>query len=203
MKKGFTLVEVVIAIALTGVLFIAIFGIYFAIQKSMKNQTRYSSKSTEVMNLVYQISNDLNNLVEQKWNTKVVFTAKKEIISGKRVDSIDFTRADLYQRLGRSTVYDVSYHGMPDTQTGETILIRRENAFFMPGDRKTGVYYPVIRGFEEFTLEFSLNGTDWEDEWEYTAKSRLPKLIRVNIKWKEGEMERSFSQVIKPPILWY
>lgn len=201
--RGFTLVEVIISITLAGVLFLSVFGVYFAIQKSMAGQNKASSRSLRVMRLLNQVSNDLNNLIEQKWNTKIVFTAKKNNVSGVRIDSIDFTRTSIYSGFGKSSVYDVSYFGYYDPEKDSVAVIRRENAFYNCKERKDGLFYPVIDGITEFRFEFSLNGTDWEDGWDYTSKKRLPKLIKVTVKWEEAGKEQNFSMTVKPPLLWY
>lgn len=202
-SKAFTLVEVIIALSLAGILFLSVFGIYFAIQRSMSDQNKDSSQSLKVMRFLDQLSNDLNNMIEQKWDTKIVFSAKKNIISGVRIDSIDFTRTSTYSGLGQSSVYDVSYFGYQDYESDQLLIIRRENSFFNYKNRKNGIFYPVADGIREFRLEFSLNGTDWEDEWDYTIKKRLPKLVKVTVKWEEGSSEKEFSMTVKPPLLWY
>lgn len=204
LKRGFTLIEILIVMGLLGVLFGILFGTHLQVRKLLADQSIASNNSNEVLAFMKTLSADLHNLVYKKWQTKQLFIATKDIVGGKRIDNLLFTTGRLYNNPAslQTQVHNVSYFG-DTTKNGSIQIFRREDVFADPNNPGQGFAVPMAGNIEEFSVQFSQGGTNWEDEWDFAIKQVMPRYIRCTLRWKERDQERSFSFEVRPPLLWY
>lgn len=201
-RGGFTLIEVLIVLMLMTLLFGAMFGTYIQIRDLIQTQSNASNRSEKIMHVVRTLTLDIRNLRHEKWNEEQIFRARKEVIGGSRIDRLSlpsgriFANASTYQ----TNAFQVSWFGETDTDTGEVTIYRQETMF--PQTAGSGIPVSMAEGVKKFQIEFSLNGRDYFDEWDYSLRKTMPRLIRVTIEWEENRQTRKYTFELRPPVLW-
>ncbi|MDH4200893.1 MAG: GspJ family type II secretion system protein [Spirochaetia bacterium] len=207
-NNAFTIIELIIVVTLVSILFLGILTTYIQIQKLLNSQSSASIKGQQSEELYSILSHDLQNMVFENWNKNFFFAAKKNIIGGERFDILNFISGSAYSNplVLQSRIYNVSYHGENDPETGSLALYRSEDMFVDYKNHDLGVPIPVLTRVKEFRVEFSLNGRDWEDEWDYSLKKRLPMFIKVTIQYfandDSGEQSRVLELQTTPGIFY-
>lgn len=200
-RRGFTLVELTIVMALTGFLLLAVFGSYFQIRALLLRQSQASGRNNQAIFLMKTLLHDLNTPLSQNWNKAQFFSGKKEVVGGKRADRLNFPAGNIYANPSgmQSAVYTVSYYSEPDDK-GQLVLYRREDIFLDSQKREAGLAIPYLENLQEFRLEFSANGQNWVDEWNYAQTRSIPGIIRVHLSWLEPESSqaRVFTFEVRP-----
>ncbi len=203
-RRGFTLIEILIVMALLGVLFSVLFGTHMQIRQLLAEQSVASNRTSDILAFMKTLSSDLHNLVYDKWNTRQLFIARKNSVNGKRIDDLMFTTGRLYNNPSslQTQVHNVYYFGDVD-ENDQVQIFRREDVFADPRNPGQGFAVPMAAEIEEFSLQFSQGGTSWDDEWDFATKRVMPRYIKCTLKWKELGQDRIFSFEIRPPLLWY
>ena len=205
-NNGFTLVELLIVISLMSALLVGIMMTYFQIQKLLNTQSHASLQGQQAEELYSILTHDLQNMVYEKANTQFFFKVEKQISGGARVDFLNFISGSLYANplLYQPKVYNVTYYGDVDDETGKVNLYRKEDMMVDYKNTDRGVPIPVLKNIHEFRAEYSTNGDDWLDEWDFTIKKTIPKFIRITVKFylntESGETERSMVIQCTPGI---
>ncbi|MDH5716566.1 MAG: prepilin-type N-terminal cleavage/methylation domain-containing protein [Spirochaetia bacterium] len=204
-RRGFSLLEMIIVMALVSVLFLGLLTSFFQMERLMSSQKIAADKSQNAINLMKMLSADLQNIVYEKWNIKdSFFLGKKEIVGGTRVDFLNFPTGSLYSNPStlQSNVFSVAYYGKIDDNTGILNLYRREDIFISKIEESAGVGVPIIQNVKAFEVQYSTNSKTFDDEWDSALKSNtFPNIIKVRLVWEENDQEREFTFESYPPIL--
>lgn len=205
-KNGFTLVEAIIVLALVGILFTTLFASYLQIKKVLTEQSGRSMRSESAMIFMKVLSADLQNLVNEPWNPKQMFISKKNMVAGKRIDTLVFVSGSGYanpstmQSQVRTVTYEVSHNFDADDKLS---IVRIEDSFADYKNPGHGIPIPLFENPVEFSLEYSQTGQDWSDEWDYVQRQSFPRYIKSTLRWEEGDILRESITQIRPPIMWY
>ena len=139
--RAFTLIEILMVIALTSFLFITMFGAYFRIKDLLYDQGLSAQKKNQAFSILEMISRDLHNLYYEKWNPNSFFEGKKDNIgsNNKKIDSMNFTSSTLYSNAStmQNRVFSIYYFGKPD-KSDNIYLFRQESAFVDYKEKKMG-----------------------------------------------------------------
>lgn len=206
-RRGFTLVELLIVIGLSGFIFTTLMAVYMQVKKLSYDQTRVSSQSSAVIDLGVAISYDLENLIFEKYNVRQVFTVEKELHGGRRFDAFVFPSAALNANPSvlQARSFMVSYF-VERSPTGlDYTLYRSEDMFIDYRNPFRGVAVPMLKFVDEFKVEGSNNGVDYEETWDYKTRRQIPRYIRITIKYRPSETSNEISEYVvdvRPPILW-
>jgi len=206
-RRGFTLVELLIVIGLSGFIFTTLMAVYMQVKKLSYDQTRVSSQSSAVIDLGVAISYDLENLIFEKYNVRQVFTVEKELHGGRRFDAFVFPSAALNANPSvlQARSFMVSYFVERSATGLDYTLYRSEDMFIDYKNPFRGVAVPLLRFIDEFKVEGSNNGVDYEETWDYKTRRQIPRYIRITIKYRPSETSNEISEYVvdvRPPILW-
>jgi len=205
-RKGLTLIELLIVIALSSLLIGSLFTTYLQIQNLLFQQSDASKQSEKALQLIKMITTDLQNLTYQKWNPQAFFfKGKKEITHSVRTDYIKFPSGSYYSNPAtlQSRVFSVTYYGYYDDET-DTIGIYRKEDFFVDKDEESpGVGILILPNVQSFEIEYSTDGEDFNEEWDIALKKDFPKHIRFVVSWNEDDLQREISFEVQPYILSY
>jgi prepilin-type N-terminal cleavage/methylation domain-containing protein len=206
-RAGFTLIEMLIVIGLAGFIFTTLMGVYMQVKKVTTQQTRASSQSSAVIDLGVAISYDLANLIFEKYNVRQIFLVEKELHGGKRFDAFVFPSAALNANPSvlQARSFMVSYFVERNPEGQDYTLYRAEDMFIDYKNLYRGVAVPLLNYIEEFRVEGSNNGVDYEESWDYKSRRQVPRYIRATIKYRPSQSSTDISEYIvdvRPPILW-
>lgn len=206
-RKGFTLVELLIVIGLAGFIFTTLMGVYMQVKKLTYDQTRVSSQSAAVIDVGVCMSYDLANLIFEKSNVRQVFTVEKELHGGKRFDAFVFPSAALNASPSvlQARSFMVSYFVERNSKDQNYTLYRAEDMFIDHKNPFRGVPVPMLNFVEEFKVEGSNNGVDYEETWDYKTRRSMPRYVKISIRYRPTEASNEVSDYVfevRPPITW-
>lgn len=206
-RAGFTLVELLIVIGLAGALFTTLIGVYMRVKTLTRDQIRVSNQSSAVIELGVAISYDLENLIFENFNKRQVFMVEKELHGGKRFDAFVFPSAALNASPSvlQARSFMVSYFVEKNTADQDYTLYRAEDMYVDSKNLFRGVAVPLLQYVEDFKVEGSQNGVDYEETWDFKTRRQLPRYVRATIKYRPTQTSNeisTYSVDVRPPILW-
>lgn len=189
-NSGFTLTEILIALAIMAVLLVSLMQLFDAVQKNMSVSERQSNRLREIQLAVRQIEDDIRHLVYRQ--RKDEFGEKAPLLEGESGNNpyLEFTRAGWRNpaKLARSNLQHIAY------QLNNNIILRNHWLYIDSARDDQALKRRLLRGVETLKFEF-LKDDDWQDRWEQDDKNlaALPKAIKVTIELKDfGEVYRVF-----------
>lgn len=196
-NSGFTLLELLVAMALLVILSSALYGTYFSLMNGRQAavsgmETRRELRTTLDMlrreiNAVYF---NRNNQGKKKW----YFLVEDRDFFGKPASTIKFS-AVVPPNSGSAPVSDlmeIAYQ--PVEKDTRLLLTRQAKDFFL--DIKTEPY-PQMEEIEGFLVE-CYDGSKWVRSWDTSLNNNLPKSVRITVLVKEGGKPVQFSAVAAP-----
>lgn len=202
-RPGFTLVELLIALTLLGLVMVLVYGAFGQISTRAAQLGEELTEQQELRLLMRMISDDLaaaqwlDRYYEKGVGFRTGIVADTEFLDGKDATRIRFHCARpvrFHRRLeaGRDPgLHEVEYR-VRRAEEGEALqLIRRED-FYLDDDLDNGGITAVLaENIDEFLVEFLPRTTDanvseerWEKRWdanERTGSDRLPQAIRLTL----------------------
>jgi len=195
-NKGFTLIEVLIALALLVILSAALYGTYFALMKGRDAAVEKMDERRELSVTLDLLHRELSAAFYSSQNKRLRFVVEDRDFYGKPASTLAFTaiappRSDT---VPSSDQVEVSY--TPVEKERKLVLERQEKELYSTA---TPVRYPQMKGLEGFLVE-CYDGEKWVRTWDTALNLRLPSYIRVTIGVKDGEKTVNFSTISRPRI---
>lgn len=194
--RGFTLLEVLLALALLGVLAGALYGTYFSLIKGREAASEGMESRRELRATLDLLRRELNSAVYRSDNKRLHFTVEDRDIFGKPASTLVFTAIAPPQAGGQvvSDQLDVKYE-----------VLERENKLLLSRQAKDLYYtaeaarYPQMESLEGFLVECK-NGDKWVRSWDAVLNMGLPKMIRITVTVREGEKNADYTVLAAPRI---
>lgn len=189
---GFTLIEVLISIAILASITSLLYGAFGALKRSKDGLSRVQDRQREARLAMARISRELQSAyLSAHAPLNQALTVQKTQFKGERgtpADRLDFT-AFAHRRLDRnshvSDQCELSYYGDPSPDgSGQTDLVRRIDTDLDLEPGKGGKVEVLATDIDLFNLEYldALSG-EWQERWDTTQSTgqpdRLPLQVRV------------------------
>lgn len=173
-RGGFTLIEVLLALALSALLLTAVYWTYFSINRSIDAATEGHEAMETGRSLLELLRRDIRGISPGK--TPLI--GGNEEIDGQKAGTLDFTTT---AHLGRDThqLTRVGYALVQD-QDGNKVLIRKQTRNLRDESAEFEMKSELSRIIDTFTVDF-YDGTDWIDKWDSRTKGALPKQVRITV----------------------
>lgn len=203
-NKGFTLLEVLVALVLLVILSGALYGTYFSLMRARDRGVASMEERRELAATLDQLRRELSASYYPKQNQanlpeslKPRFVVEDRDYFGKPASTLDFT-AIAPPRGGsipESDQAQITYEIAKKDQ--KLLLIRQEKDRYVTVDP---IPYPQMEDIEGFLVECSTDGTTWAKSWDASPalNNRLPKYVRITISLKEGGKTVDYSTVAIP-----
>jgi len=173
-RRGFTLLELLIATFLSALILSVLYATFFAIRGTV-SAVRSERKAYESGRVLLElIGKDIRGIKTMgNWG----FVGQREEIERAGWSRLDFVTTSLLKQ-GMHSEAEVGYRVVKDEE-GTLVLVRRESP--VEGELTDGGnYFEVARNVKRFDAYFS-DGGNWLDEWNSKAFGRVPKEVRVEI----------------------
>ena len=197
-NRGFTLLEVLVAMSLLVILSAALYGTYFSLMRGRETTVARMEARRELSTTLDQLRRELSAAFFDTNNTaqkpKLHFVVEDRDFFGKPASTLDFT-AIAPPRSDSLTASDQVQIVYKVVEKDKKLLLTRQ-----AGDRyvKTEqLPYTQMEELEGFLVECSSDGAKWDRTWDCSLNGRLPKYVKVTITVKEGEKTVDFSTVAK------
>jgi general secretion pathway protein J len=173
-SHGFTLIEMLLAIALSALLLVTVYSTYFSIARSIDATLETQELLETGRVLLEMIKRDIRGVTGGRFP----FISKLQEIDGKLDTSISFITSTP-NSTNPFTWSKVGYALTRDEQ-GHSIFIKREAS--NPNDDldQIGRVFEVSRLVKSFRLTF-FDGTEWVEQWDSRSTGKLPKQIKITV----------------------
>jgi len=177
--EGFTIIEVVLAVAISAILLTAVYYTYFNINRCIDAATEDQDALETGRILSELIKKDIRGISPNY----SVLVGKNQVVDGFSLGQIEFVTSSGLP-TDKLKVRRVEY-ALITTEEGEKILIKKQSTDLKdPLDSSTSApqVFEVSRIVKGFQLQF-YNGTVWADTWDASTAlaGSLPTQIRVTI----------------------
>ena len=193
-KKGFTLVEILVAVAIIGAIVSMVYGSYFITSKSAQACKRRITTSQEGRELLEKMAQQIRCSYAGSFKKSAPPAVKaalkteqtqEHIINYFAGDSGDMDGEILYLVTTNSILeekspglFEVTYKF--DKSTG-TLFLNQER--FVDGSKSFNEnrnWQTLAENIESIELEFS-DGQDWLPTWDFKKTKALPYAVKINI----------------------
>ncbi len=174
---GFTVIEIIIAVALSALLLTVVYYTYFSIDRSIGAATEDQDALETGRILSELIKKDIRGISA----SRSVLLGNNEMVDGRSLGKLEFVTSaglptDPYKvrRIGYALIID---------EQGGTILVKKESTDLndpLDSSASAPQVFEVSRIVKGFQLQF-FNGTDWTDGWDAGAMGSFPTEVRVTI----------------------
>jgi len=183
--RGFTLIEVLIAVGIVAV--IALLG-YRALAALTQSETRLSSEATRwrVLDMFFaRLEGDFREAVPRPARLGSTLEPPWQ---GRIADN-DGNSAMAFSRAGPES-------NIEPGSAGQRIAYRLRGGtievLYWPGyDRPQGLepaVYPLLSDVQQFRLSYLARNGTWNDTWPLTGDVDIPRAVRVNLTLASGEV---------------
>jgi type II secretion system protein J len=178
--KGFTLLEVIVAVGLSAFLLLIVYTTYFGINRTIDAASEEQEILESGRTFLDLIKQDLRGAISSRG-----YPFRSEVMdsdSDQSYSTLEFVTASSIntQLPGLSKV---AYVLMASPQ-GEKAMVRIETKDTRTDLRKTGTAFEVSRMIVSFRLSF-YDGTGWVEDWDSGTDGILPKQVKISVDVKD------------------
>lgn len=197
MKKGFTLIEVLLAMSITVIL---VASVYFSFSNLLSGRAKIKAVTERERGIYFTLELIRNDLINAYLTVnkgapeethKTIFKSEEE----DPVDHLTFTSINHVKMSSEAKQCDqteIEYYG--ENIDGENVLMRRESLWVDHDPERGGNVYPVLKGFKSIKFEYWHKTTrEWVDHWNTESMDNvnsLPPKIKITMIAEEGELGR-------------
>ena len=170
--KGFTLLEIMLAVAVFAVVAVAVHSSFSTTMFSLEQARSILDVSQRGRALVWNLSAELANSLAYD---ESLFSG----VSGGKYDSITFYTTAAYPMAGDKDIFLVSYQAS-DNNIVKTV---NENVF------------TAAEGIDSFKFSY-FDGENWVEEWDSQGAGKLPEAVSI----MAGVEDMRFSRTLSLPL---
>jgi general secretion pathway protein J len=177
-NRGFTLIEILIAVVLLGILSAALYGSYFTVLNARERASEGMEARRELGSTLDLIRREFTAAVFNRDDKRLRLIVEDRDNFGKPSSTLELTTLIPSPGEGRkeSGISAVRYRLVEKDK--QFILTRREqDIFFESADAKD---YPQMERISDFLVE-CYDGSKWVRSWDTALNGALPKMLRVTV----------------------
>jgi general secretion pathway protein J len=172
-REGFTLLEILVALALLAIVLTTVYSTFFLSQKAIQGVDESLLKLQECRMTIDTIGREMDSVVYTPLNKSSIFKIEDRDFFGKPASSVSFTSfSPLIPGLSLISYYAEEKDGVL------TVYKKIRNASEKGGDPEA---VEVVEGAEAFAVEVMYQDK-WVKTWDASETRRIPERIRVTIK---------------------
>lgn len=182
-QAGFTLLEVLIALALLAVIASAVYGTYFTLFKGKETTIAGMEERRALRETLDTLRRELSGAWFRSNNQHLRFAVEDRDHFGKPAS-----------RLAFATMAPPAPPGMPVSdqvavtysvvEKGEQLTLARSSQGVQLDEEPLD--YPQMENIEGFLVECSADGSKWVRSWDTGINGTMPKAVRVTLQLREN-----------------
>ena len=202
-SRGFTLLEILIAVAAFAIVLAAINTVFYSALRLRNSTTSAIEKALPMEHALGVIKRDLANLVLPGGTMSGTFTttSTSNSVAGQSSPNFYTTSGVIDETSPFAEVQRVSYLLTASTnRTGGKDLIRSVSRNLLPSLQDQNEQEWLMTGVQTLTFLY-LDGTQWKDSWDSTIESTstgmsngLPAAVKVQLQLATESSSRSRSR---------
>ncbi len=178
-NDGFTLVEVLVAIALTALLLTALYSAFFSIAGAGATANRASERYAEAGRFLERFAIETRSAYFMRGNPYTLFEGDRT----RRHSEVAFTSFTYPPALGDAPGSDLIAQRYSVERDGEKKHLLKEVWSPYTGGM---MGFRALQDVGDFEVSF-YNGKDWAKAWDARLEGALPKAVRVKLTLSTGE----------------
>lgn len=196
-RRGFTLLEIVVVVALLGIIAAALYSSYFTVLRARERVSLGMESRRELAATMDLLRREIAASVYSRSNKRLCLVVEDRDRFGRPASTIELTTMVPKQSQGRkeSGVVNVRYRLIEKEK--RLILTRRERDSMIGATE--AAEYPQMEEISSFLVE-CYDGSRWLKTWHTELNGSLPKMIRVTLQVDEGGKPVEFSMLSAPKI---
>jgi general secretion pathway protein J len=194
--SAFTLIEVLIAIALLTIVLGAVYSSFFSVQRALDRFNDVSLKYHEARTALDIMRREIEGAIVKnprggdKNRVTSGFVIKDRDILGISASSLELTS---FSFRGNSLITVSYFVTMKD---GKLSLTKNESP---PLIQEKGYSLDIMEGISGFTVETLFNNM-WVKTWDTATTGKLPEIVRLSIEFDDNGKTVTLSEYVKPKI---
>lgn len=198
-NKGFTLLEVLIAVVLLSILAGALYGSYFGVVRARERAAEGMESRRELGATLDLIRREFSSAVYNRTDKRLHFVVEDRDNFGAPSSTLELTTlappsAGLAR--GESGIVTVRYRMVQKDQ--KRALIRQERDLVFAGPEAMPGY-PQMERISAFLVE-CYDGSKWVKSWDSAINGALPKSLKVTVRVEEDGKPVEFWVLATPRI---
>lgn len=199
-NSGFTLLEVLIAVVLLGILSAALYGSYFGVMRARDRASSGMEARRELgatLDLLRREISAAPLIVSGKTDKRLRFVVEDRDIFGAPASTLELTTVvpDSGQIRPESGIVVVTYR--ISEKNKKRGLTRQERELF--SEDTTVSAYPQMEQITSFLVE-CYDGSKWVKSWDSAINGVLPKGVRVTVQVEEEGKPLQFTVLSAPRV---
>ncbi|KAB0671629.1 prepilin-type N-terminal cleavage/methylation domain-containing protein [Oryzomonas sagensis] len=199
-NKGFTLLEVLIAVVLLAILTAALYGSYFTVLKARERSAEGMEARRELGTTLDLLRREIGSALYTPTDKRLKFIVEDRDSFGRPASNLELTTlappSTLSDTRKESGTIDVQYR-MVEKEKQQLLLTRTEQDLLL--DSTTVPAYPQMERINSFLVECSNDGTTWVKTWDTALNgNKLPKLVRITVQVEEEGTPVTFTVYAAP-----
>lgn len=191
--RGFTLIEVLISIAIISVVFAALYSTFFLSHRAVGTVGESLVKLQEARAVVDIMKREIESILYSPDKPYSAFKVNDRDFYGRQASQLSFTAfSPIVPGLAR-----ISY--VVEEEGGKMALKKRVESAFSPSDGVRAV--ELMEDMESFTVE-ALYNDKWVRTWDSELTKSIPGEVRISVSLTIGERKDrvSVSDIARPKI---
>ena len=193
---GFTLLELLVALALLVIIAAAVYGSYFTVIRGRDSATAGMEALRETTATLGMLRREVSSALYRANDKKLSFVVEDRDQFGKPASNLTLSTLGM-TRPGDTPSSDlrvVRYR--PREKEGKLLLARSEKELFFDIEPQQ---YPQMENLEGFLVECYDNGK-WVRSWDTALNGKLPDAVRITLSVKDGDKTVSYRAIIRPRV---
>lgn len=183
-NDGFTLIEMLVAVAISSIILLMVYTAYSSIIKTVNYGKRVSAYYQHLNNALNRIDSDLTQIYWKDGikNLKMIseYDGKTSILSFVTSEYRDYRiiqQGDT--QYPSSDIHETVYY-LKKTSDDNFSLFRKTDIIFNESYSEGGFEEELLVNIISLKFEFQYR-SDWTDSWDTTDKKRLPTAVRTTL----------------------
>lgn len=189
--KGFTLLELLVALALLVILSGALYGTYFSVLKGREKGGARVEERRELSTTLGRVHSELASTFFSRGNKKLLFVVEDRDSYGKQASVLAFTYI-APPRVDPAPASDLTLVRYSVQEKEKVLTLVRETRDPYLDVSVKSAPYPVMDVVDSFLVE-CYDGAKWVKSWDTALNNRLPLQVRVTVTLKGGEVFTSIA----------
>ena len=181
-SKGFTLVEILIAVAIVSLILTIIYGSYASSIDTMN----YTQEKMKVFSMIRLTLSRMNEELTSSFFSE---DGKDVMFSGEegRIDFISSSHERIFKDSQEHDLSEIGYFTEAAEEGESLCLWRREDKTPDDDVLEGGEQEQLMEGLKGIEFKY-YDGEEWRDEWDSKEEACLPQAVKVTLKFPEKEL---------------
>ena len=195
-NSGFTLLEVLIAVVLLGILSTALYGSYFGVMRARDRASSGMESRRELGTTLDRIRREVSSALINSTDKRIRFVVEDRDNFGVQSSTLELTTLlpPSVQTRSESGIVTVTYKMAEKDK--KRILTRQERDLF--SEERSISAYPQMEQISSFLVECYYGGK-WVRKWD-TDNPGLPERVRITVQIEEEGKPVQFSVLSDPRV---